>query len=240
MILFPVPIGCEDLCRSLPGWNLQQLEGCRHFIVEEIRTARRFLRHAGYRHPLDEDFFYLLNEHTASSWRSGTGTADFESWIARIGDGEDVGVLSEAGLPCVADPGALAVKWAHEHNVEVVPLVGPSSLMLALMASGLDGQNFVFNGYLPVDAAQRAKRIHELERRMRSEHQTQLFIEAPYRNNQLLDALCSLLQSETRLCVACDLTLPSQLIRTLPAGRWKSERSKTDLHKRNTVFLFGE
>lgn len=199
--------------------------------MEELRTARRFLKKARYPYPIDETEFFILNEHTTHGEIGG--------YLDAIERGDNIGLLSEAGLPCVADPGAMIVRVAQRRGIEVVPLVGPSSLMLALMASGLNGQSFAFNGYLPVDKSQRASAIRRLEERARRERQTQLFIEAPYRNNQLLEALCTVLQPDTDICVACDLTLPSQYIRTLPAKQWQKEREKTNLHKRNTVFLIG-
>ena len=232
LILFPVPIGAEDMTSSLPAANLGMLAACRTFIVEELRSARRFLKKAGYPHAIDDTTFFTLNEHTTHE--------EIGNYLDAIERGEDVGLLSEAGLPCVADPGAMIVSVAQRRGIEVVPLVGPSSLMLALMASGLNGQQFAFNGYLPVDRNARASALRRLEERARHEHQTQLFIEAPYRNNQMLEALTAALRPDTRVCVACDLTLPTQYIRTLTAARWQKERTKVDLHKRNTVFLIGE
>ena len=200
--------------------------------MEELRTARRFLKKAGYPHAIDDTEFHLLNEHTTHGEIGG--------YLDAIDRGENVGLLSEAGLPCVADPGAMIVRVAQRRGIEVVPLVGPSSLMLALMASGLTGQSFAFNGFLPVERNQRAGAIRRLEERAHREHQTQIFIEAPYRNNQLLEALSTVLQPNTSICVACDLTLPTQQIRTLTAKQWQKERTKVNLHKRNTVFLLGE
>lgn len=231
LILFPVPIGADDLAVSLPAYNLDLLYGCHTFIVEELRTARRFLKHAGYPHAIDDTTFYVLNEHTAPE--------EIVHYLDPLERGEDVGLLSEAGLPCVADPGALVTRMAQGRGVEVVPLVGPSSLMLALMASGLGGQSFAFNGYLPVDRHQRAAAIRDIESRALRNGQTQLFIEAPYRNNQMLQTLVEICRPDTMICVACDITLPTQTIRTLPASRWKKEKEKLDLHKRNTVFLIG-
>ena len=231
LLLFPVPIGADLLDSSLPAENQRLLASCRTFIVEELRTARRFLKKAGYPHPIDDTCFLVLNEHTPPE--------AVEGYLEPIGRGENIGLLSEAGLPCVADPGAAAVAAAQRRGIEVVPLVGPSSLMLALMASGLGGQSFAFNGYLPVDRTARAAAIRRLEERALREHQTQLFIEAPYRNNQLLEALAATLRPQTLVCVACDLTLPTQYVRTLAAARWKQEREKVNLHKRNTVFLVG-
>ncbi len=232
LILFPVPIGAEDIASSLPAANAELLATCHTFIVEELRTARRFLKRAGYPHAIDDTRFFELNEHTSHE--------DITHYLDAIEQGEDIGLLSEAGLPCVADPGAMITKVAQRHGIEVVPLVGPSSLMLALMASGFNGQSFAFNGYLPVDKSKRSAAIRHLEERVHREHQTQLFIEAPYRNNQMLEALSFVLQPNTMICVACDLTLPTQYIRSLTAARWKKEKEAIDLHKRNTVFLIGE
>lgn len=231
LILFPVPIGADDLAVSLPAYNQELLFGCHTFIVEELRTARRFLKHAGYPHPIDDTTFHILNEHTSPE--------EITHYLDAIEDGEDVGLLSEAGLPCVADPGALVTRMAQGRGVEVLPLVGPSSLMLALMASGLGGQSFAFNGYLPVDRHQRVAAIRDLENRAIRNDQTQIFIEAPYRNNQMLQALAETCHPETMICVACDLTLPTQIITTLPAAEWRKQRLNINLHKRNTVFLVG-
>lgn len=232
LILFPVPIGAEKIGMSLPAANQELLASCHTFIVEELRTARRFLKKAGYPHPIDDTVFLELNEHTTHE--------EIGHYLDAIERGENIGLLSEAGLPCVADPGAMITRVAQRRGIEVVPLVGPSSLMLALMASGFNGQNFAFNGYLPVDKSKRAAAIRHLEERLHREHQTQLFIEAPYRNNQMLEALASTLNPQTMICVACDLTLPTQYIRSLSAAKWQKEREKINLHKRNTVFLIGE
>lgn len=232
LILFPVPIGAEEMDFSLPKHNLELLATCRTFIVEELRTARRFLKKAGYPFPIDDTQFFELNEHTTHE--------DIGGYLDAIEQGENIGLLSEAGLPCVADPGAMITKVAQRHEIEIVPLVGPSSLMLALMASGFNGQSFAFVGYLPVDKSKRATAIRHLEERVHREHQTQIFIEAPYRNNQMLESLASTLNPQTLVCVACDLTLPTQYIRSLTAAKWQKERTKVDLHKRNTVFLIGE
>lgn len=230
--MFPVPIGAEEIGTSLPAENLELLATCRTFIVEELRTARRFLKKADYPFPIDDTVFFELNEHTTHD--------EIGNYLDAIERGENIGLLSEAGLPCVADPGAMITKVAQRRGIEVVPLVGPSSLMLALMASGFNGQSFAFNGYLPVDKSRRAAAIKHLEERLHREHQTQLFIEAPYRNNQMLEALSTVLQSNTMICVACDLTLPTQYIRSLTAAKWQKEREKVNLHKRNTVFVIGE
>ena len=232
LILFPVPIGAEDIASSLPATNIEFLASCHTFIVEELRTARRFLKKAGYPHAIDYTTFFTLNEHTTHD--------EIGNYLDAIDKGENIGLLSEAGLPCVADPGAMITKVAQRRGIEIVPLVGPSSLMLALMASGFNGQSFAFVGYLPVDRSRRAAAIRHLEEHLHREHQTQIFIEAPYRNNQMLEALSTVLQPNTMICVACDLTLPTQQIRALTAKQWQREREKINLHKRNTVFLIGE
>ncbi len=232
LILFPVPIGAEDIASSLPAANGEMLVSCRTFIVEELRTARRFLKKAGYPHAIDDTVFLELNEHTSQE--------DIVGYLDAIERGENIGLLSEAGLPCVADPGAMITRVAQRRGIEIVPLVGPSSLMLALMASGFNGQSFAFVGYLPVDKSRRATTIKHLEERLHREHQTQIFIEAPYRNNQMLEALSTVLQPQTMICVATDLTLPTQYIQSLSAAKWQKEREKVNLHKRNTVFLIGE
>lgn len=231
LILFPVPIGADDIRYSLPDANAELLNTCRTFIVEELRTARRFLKKAGYRYAIDDTTFHVLNEHTSPQ--------DTPHYLDPIAQGENVGLLSEAGLPCVADPGMMVTRQAQQRGITIVPLVGPSSLMLALMASGLNGQNFAFVGYIPVDKSERSRAIRMLEQRALHEGQTQLFIEAPYRNNQMLEALSECLHPDTLLCVACDLTLPTQQIATRTAAAWKKHRSEWNLHKRNTVFLIG-
>lgn len=231
LILFPVPIGADEISVSLPSYNLQLLAGCHTFIVEELRTARRFLKHAGYPHAIDDTVFHLLNEHTSPD--------QITHYLDAIGKGEDVGLLSEAGLPCVADPGAMVTRMAQRRGIEIVPLVGPSSLMLALMASGLNGQSFAFQGYLPVDRQRRVSAVRALEQSALRTGQTQIFIEAPYRNNQMLASLAESCHPDTLICVACDLTLATQTVRTLPASQWRKEKEKINLHKRNTVFLIG-
>lgn len=232
LILFPVPIGAEDIDNSLPACNLELLNTCHFFIVEELRTARRFLKKVGYAYAIDDTVFYVLNEHTTEN--------ETAHYLDAVADGNNIGLLSEAGLPCVADPGMMVTRQAQRLGIEIVPLVGPSSLMLALMASGLNGQSFAFTGYLPVDKHERAQAIRALEMRALRERQTQIFIEAPYRNNQMLEALSDTCNSETLICVACDITLPTQIIRTFSARKWKQERLSLNLHKRNTVFLIGQ
>lgn len=232
LILFPVPIGGSPEA-SIPEVNRTLLNSCRTFIVEDVRTARRNLHFMGYEHSIDDTQFFELSEHTAPT--------NIGSYLAPLDEGENVGLMSEAGLPCVADPGSLITDMAQRRGYEVVPLVGPSSLLMALMASGFNGQNFAFNGYLPYDKAKRTAQLKLMEQRIYREHQTQLLIEAPYRNDKLLSELARALQSSTRICVACDIMLPTQYIRTLYARQW-TVRPQVDgqplsLNKRNTVFL---
>lgn len=226
LILFPVTIG-GTVDQSLPSYNKELLDSCHTFIVEEIRTARRFLKAAGYIHAIDDTTFLELNEHTDPN-----AVGDY---LNPIKQGENIGLLSEAGLPCIADPGSVITRIAQQRGIEVVPLVGPSSLMMTLMASGFNGQNFAFNGYLPVDRAKREQAIRKLESRSFKERQPQIFIEAPYRNNQLLQSLVSVCHNETLICVGCDIMLPSQFIKTQTAAQWR--KAMPDLHKRNTVFI---
>ena len=239
LILFPVPIGANEVNHSLPYWNLELLNSCHTFIVEEVRTARRFLKHVGYIHAIDDTQFLTLNEHTVNQ-SNPESERSLEHYLDAIFEGENIGLLSEAGLPCVADPGALITCIAQRKNIEIIPLVGPSSIMLSLMASGFNGQNFAFVGYLPVDKVERAKTIRNLELRAKREHQTQIFIEAPYRNNQMLESLSDTCCDDTMICVACDLTMETQTILSRSAKQWRHERQNINLHKRNTVFLIGE
>lgn len=227
LILIPCTLG--DVAPELVLANsvTKQLNECEVFIVENLRSARRFLKKAGLLKQIGELQFFELNKHTLSQ--------DIPAFLSAVFDGKNIGVLSEAGCPGVADPGAEIVKLAHEKGIEVVPLVGPSSVLLSLMASGMNGQNFAFVGYLPKDKGARRKKIQELERLSQSKQQTQLFIETPFRNNHLLDDLKSFCQSNTQLAVACDLTLPSQYIKRLSIGEWRKER--IDLHKRPAIFL---
>ena len=227
LILFPVPIGetAPDAC--LPPYNREVLNTCHIFIVEDTRTARRNLKLMGYQAPIDDTTFYELNEHTAE--------VDIINYLDPITQGHNVGLMSEAGLPCVADPGNLITEMAHRKGIEIVPLVGPSSIFLALMASGFNGQNFAFNGYPPIDQNKFFQQLKTIETRIYRDNQTQIFIEAPYRNDKLLAFLAKRVQPTTRICVACDLTMPTQYIRTRMARLWLNDPPL--LHKRPTIFL---
>jgi 16S rRNA (cytidine1402-2'-O)-methyltransferase len=208
-----------------------------YFVAENAKTARAFLKLVAIDHPLARP----LQEIEIAELNVNTPPAALSGLLAPLLAGRDAGLVSEAGVPAVADPGADLVRLAHQHGIAVRPLVGPSSLLLSVMASGLNGQSFAFNGYLPTDAALRARRIGELEKRSRADRQTQLFIETPYRNGQMLEALLAACQPATLLCVATDLSLPTETVRTMSCAKWKALLAAgqgPDFHKKPTVFLF--
>ncbi len=227
LILLPVPITEEADFTTIPQVVLSAIETLEIFVVEEIKTARRILRKAGYTRNFDEVKFYILNEHTSET--------EIPEMLQELKSGKNVGMLSEAGLPCIADPGNPLVIAAHESKIQIIPLPGPSSLFQALMASGFNGQNFAFVGYLPIDKNQRNRKIKEIEILALKNDQTQIFIEAPYRNNAMFEALISTLQPYTHLCIACRIGEVDEFIQTHTVVDWK--RQKPDLHKKNTVFL---
>ena len=232
LYLIPCPISDETAPWDvLPAANRAVMDALDYFIVENTRTARRFLSRAGIARPIDELEFRELNEHTVAG-------REVEELVAPLLAGRSAGVISEAGVPGVADPGALVVEACHRRGIRVAPLVGPSSIILAVMASGLNGQSFAFNGYLPVKPPERAKAIRFFERRARSEGQSQLFIEAPYRNAKLLEELVRTLAPETRLTVAADLTAPTERIETRTVGEWR-RMSLPELNKRPAIFIIG-
>jgi len=233
LFLIPNTLGeTEALASVLPEQVQQITSQLDYFVAENAKTARAFLKLVNAQHPLAKP----LQEITISELNVNTPAAALAGLLAPLLAGRDGGLVSEAGVPAVADPGADLVRLAHQHNIPVRPLVGPSSLLLAVMASGLNGQSFAFNGYLPTDPAQRAIRIKELELRSRKEKQTQLFIETPYRNAAMLEALIAACAPGTLVCVATDLSLPSETIRTMTASQWKSAKAP-DFHKKPTVFL---
>ncbi|RFP20169.1 SAM-dependent methyltransferase [Duganella sp. BJB488] len=233
LFLIPNTLGETEALSSVLPEQVQQITSqLDYFVAENAKTARAFLKLVNANHPLAKP----LQEITISELNVNTPAAALAGLLAPLLAGRDGGLVSEAGVPAVADPGADLVRLAHRHNIPVRPLVGPSSLLLAVMASGLNGQSFAFNGYLPTDAAQRATRIKELEQRSRKEKQTQLFIETPYRNAAMLEALVAACAPGTLLCVATDLSLPSETIRTMSAAQWKSAKAP-DFHKKPTVFL---
>jgi 16S rRNA (cytidine1402-2'-O)-methyltransferase len=227
LYLIPVTLGETAHSRVLPPYNREAILSLKHFIVEDIRTARRFLKKEEPSIVIDELSFTELNEHTSS--------AEVAGMLAPMAAGESVGVMSEAGCPAVADPGADVVAIAQRKGYRVVPLAGPSSILMALMASGLNGQSFAFHGYLPVDASERQECIKTLEMRMYSECETQIFIETPYRNNKLLEDFIRICRPSTRLCVACNITCDDEFIRTLPVKEWAKNRP--NLKKKPAIFL---
>ena len=226
LFLIPAPLGDETVA-WLPEGERAKVVHINHFVVEAEKTARKHLKALGVTTPIRELAMSTLNEHTKE--------ADVAALLAPLQAGHDVGLISEAGCPAVADPGAQLVALAHRHGIRVEPLIGPSSILLALMASGANGQCFSFHGYLPVDAAEKAKLVKELEQRSRKHNETQLFIETPYRNNALLQQLRETLAPSTRLAVACDLTLPTQTIVSHRVQDWPKEAP--DLHKRPAIFV---
>lgn len=228
LYLIPTTLGDnQSLTHVLPDYNHHIAHQINVFIVEQVRTARRFLKAINHPVPIDEMVFYEINKHTNLN--------NLSEYLKPIEEGKNIGLLSEAGTPCVADPGALIVDMAHKNNIKVIPLVGPNSIILALMASGFNGQHFIFHGYLPIEHDRRNRKIKDIESAAYRLDQTQIFIETPYRNNKLLETLSSLLKPESLVCVAADLTLDTEYIKTLPAKMWK--HVKVDLHKRPVVFL---
>ena len=215
----------------LPSYNIEIVRQIKYFIVENIRTARRFLRRMDREFPIDDCTFFEMGKHADNSL--------FAEYLAPIAKGHSVGVISEAGCPAVADPGADIVSIAQRRGIKVVPLVGPCSMIMAVMASGLGGQSFAFNGYLPVQDGDRAKRIKQLESRAWSEGQTQLFIETPYRNRKMFDTLCANLRPDTRMCIAAGITTPDEWIHTKTIREWK-QTSLPDLGKIPAIFLIGK
>jgi 16S rRNA (cytidine1402-2'-O)-methyltransferase len=226
LYLIPSPLGDYPPQEVLPAPVLQAILPLKTFVVEEVRTARRFLSAAGLKGQIDTLEFHTLNEHTRPE--------EVEA-LAGLFDKGDVGLISEAGLPAVADPGAALVALCHRRDIEVVPLTRPSSLMLALMASGLNGQSFTFLGYLPAKTDERKKAIKDIERRSRAGRESQIFIETPYRNDSLLQDLLGTLQPGTMLTVAADITLPTAFIRTKSVQQWRS--APVTIGKRPCVFI---
>jgi 16S rRNA (cytidine1402-2'-O)-methyltransferase len=227
LFLIPTLLSEGDADRMLPGSTLEIIRSLDHFIVEELKTARRLLRNAGMKRDFGEVTFYILNEHTRQE--------SLTDLLQGLMEGHDTGLLSEAGTPCIADPGASIVGLAHEHGITVVPLPGSSSLLLALMASGFNGQRFRFEGYIPVEKIPRSKKIRELEKAIYDQDQTQIFIETPYRNLQVFQALVETCREETRLCIASGLTGPDEKVEVRTIREWK--KHTPSIHKIPAVFL---
>ncbi len=227
--LIPVPLGEVEPNHVLPSGNTTIIRSISFFIVENVRTARRFLKLVDREIDIDKLTFFELNKHTRKE--------ELNSFLAPIAQGHDVGIISEAGCPGIADPGADIACIAHQKNIRVIPLVGPSSILLALMASGMNGQNFAFNGYLPIKDPEKSKTIRMLENRMVTEGQSQVFIEAPYRNLQLLNDLLRNCNPQTLLCVAADITLETEFIQTRTVAYW--QKHLPDIQKRPAIFIIG-
>lgn len=227
LYLIPTTLGDNAPLEVLPYTVKEVIENVSIFIVENEKTARRFIKKISPTTSQPSLEIFLLNKFTQS--------VELPEFLNPCLAGKDVGLLSEAGCPGVADPGAEVVKLAHQKDIQVVPLVGPSSILMAMMSSGLNGQRFTFNGYLPIDKGERKKEIKRLERISFEQNQSQIFIETPYRNNKMLEDICSYTSPDTLVCVACDITLPTEFIKTLPTKVWS--KKKVDLHKRPTIFI---
>lgn len=227
LYLIPVTLGDMDPLEVMPASIQRVIELVDSYIVENEKTARRAIKKMVASKDQSILKFSTINKFTE--------THDIPSFLDPCLQGENMGLMSEAGVPGVADPGADVVAIAHEKGIKVIPLVGPSSILMAMMASGLNGQNFAFNGYLPIEAKDRKRKIMELEQRSKNEQQAQSFIETPYRNNKMIETLTATCHPETMLCIACDISLPSEMIKTQSIAQWKN--SKIDIHKRPAMFV---
>ena len=229
LYLIPTILGEGTQEATLPSTILKAIKEIDVFIVENLRTARRHIRKLDREKNIDATTFYSYGKYDTLNLE--------QDFLPHILSGQNVGLISEAGLPCVADPGSKIVAFAHDFQIDVVPFVGPSSILLALMASGLNGQNFAFTGYLPIDKAERTKIIKQLEELVKKTGQTQIFMETPYRNNQLIESLLKTCSNNTKLCTASDITLHTENIKTKTIAEWK--QTKINLDKKPTIFLIG-
>lgn len=227
LYLLPVTLGDTSVEKVLPSYNKEIITAIKYFIVEDVRSARRFLKKVDRSIVIDDLTFYTLNKHTSPEEISG--------FLQPLSEGNSMGVISEAGCPAVADPGADVVAIAQRRNYKVVPLVGPSSIILSVMASGFNGQSFAFHGYLPIEPSDRIKRLKELENRVYSENQTQLFIETPYRNNKMMEDIMKACRPQTRLCIAANITCEGEYIKTRTLREWNGKFP--DLSKIPCIFL---
>ena len=227
VFLIPSGLGGDRPGAIWPEENYKVVNDLSVFIAEDLRTARRFLRQMGYKRDFDKVEFFLLNKHTAPE--------ELDGFLTPALKGKNIGLLSEAGCPGIADPGQDVVRIAHKKGIRVVPMVGPSSIFLALMASGFNGQHFLFHGYLPINKAERIKKMKELEQQAYQLDQTQVFMETPFRNNKMLEDLVNTCKPSTMLCIACDITTANEFIQTHSVAHWKKQMP--DLHKRLGIFL---
>ncbi|MBQ3539684.1 MAG: SAM-dependent methyltransferase [Bacteroidaceae bacterium] len=227
LYLLPVTLGETPLESVLPRRNFEVIAGIRHFIVENVRTARRFLRQVDSQFDIDGSQFFELNKHTSPQ--------DISGFLAPLYEGKPMGVISEAGCPAVADPGADVVAIAQRKGFKVVPLVGPSSIILSIMASGFNGQSFTFHGYLPIKPDERARKLRQLEQRIYNDNETQLFIETPYRNGKMIEDILKNCRQQTKLCIAANLTCDDEYVRTLTVREWRGKIP--EISKKPCIFL---
>lgn len=227
LYLLPVTLGETPLESVLPRRNFEVIAGIRHFIVENVRTARRFLRQVDSQFDIDGSQFFELNKHTSPQ--------DISGFLAPLYEGKPMGVISEAGCPAVADPGADVVAIAQRKGFKVVPLVGPSSIILSVMASGFNGQSFTFHGYLPIKPDERARKLRQLEQRIYNDNETQLFIETPYRNDKMIEDILKNCRQQTKLCIAANLTCDDEYVRTLTVREWRGKIP--EISKKPCIFL---
>lgn len=230
LYLLPNTLGYDNVSKVIPAWVTEIINSTECYIVENIQTAAKFLKLAGVKKSLRELTFYTLNINTPDS--------EFNTYLDEAENGKNVGLISEAGLPCIADPGNVIVKMAHTKGIRVIPLSGPSSITLALMASGFNGQNFAFNGYLPIESKKRAEKLKELENKVKSGNQSQIFIEAPHRNDKLLDDIIKNCSGDIMLCIAKELTGDNEEIIVKQISRWRVE--KVTLGKVPVIFILGK
>lgn len=228
LYLIPTTLGEGTENKTLPPFVLELIKNIDIFIVENIRTSRRFIKNMYKEKDIDTTIFYSYGKHDSLDLQ--------EDFLPHIYQGNDVGIISEAGVPCVADPGSKIVKFAHQYQVDVVPITGPSSILLALIASGFNGQDFAFNGYLPIDKKERKKKIKDLEILSKKQGQTQIFMETPYRNIKLFESILKVCSKNTKLCIASNITLDSENIKTKKIEEWISSNTP-DIHKSPTIFL---
>lgn len=228
LYLLPAPLGENAHSETMPISVKNKIEELNHYVAENEKTARRYIKQIAPDKPQPELKFWVLNKHTEAS--------EIPTFLEACLNGKDMGLLSEAGCPGIADPGAEVVRIAHEKGIQVVPLVGPSSILLTMMSSGLNGQNFAFHGYLPIDKSEKKLQIKRLERISLEQNQAQIFIETPYRNEKFFEDLKQSLHPSTLLCIGCDVTLTTEYIKTQTIAQWK--KTKPDLHKKPAIFIF--
>jgi 16S rRNA (cytidine1402-2'-O)-methyltransferase len=227
--LIPSPLAESDFAKIFPAYNSEIIQEIDHFIVEDLRTGRRFVKKLGMQKPMESLQFTTLNEHTKGD--------EIETLLQPLKEGKNLGLISDAGTPCIADPGSILVSRAQHLGIEVIPLIGPNSILLALMASGLNGQSFSFHGYLPREQPDRERQLLFLESLLKKSNQTQIFIETPYRNNHVFKSILGVCDPATRLCLGVNITAENQMIKTMTVKKWKAQQ--VDLHKQPTVFLLG-